>query len=180
MLNKGVTTGNPKLDAKVLASLEDRAPLLKTIAEAKKYRHFLGTFINGYIVDSQINGRVHGQFNQLKGDEYGTVTGRLCIGKGSIVKTDRGCITIPTVQVGDKVLSHKGNWQDVSAVIFKGVEELFEVTLEDGRSIHCTKEHRFLTNNGWKHLRELSVGDDILTEEELHTRERRLRENNRN
>jgi intein/homing endonuclease len=82
--------------------------------------------------------------------------------------------------VGDKVLSHKGNWQDVSAVIFKGVEELFEVTLEDGRSIHCTKEHRFLTNNGWKHLRELSVGDDILTEEELHTRERRLRENNRN
>lgn len=77
MLAKGLELGNPKLNAKVLSSLEDKAPLLKTISEAKKYRHFLNTFINGYIVNSHINGRVHGTFNQLKGDEYGTVTGRL-------------------------------------------------------------------------------------------------------
>lgn len=84
MLDKGITLGNPKLDAKVLASLEDQVPLLKIIAESKKYSHFLGTFINGYIIDSQVNGRVHGTFNQLKGDEYGTVTGRLSASKPNL------------------------------------------------------------------------------------------------
>lgn len=76
MLAKGITVGNPKLDSKVLATLEDQVPFLAQIREAKKYRHFLNTFINGYIIDSHVNGRVHASFNQLKGDEYGTVTGR--------------------------------------------------------------------------------------------------------
>lgn len=76
MLKKGVTLGNPKLDSKTLATLEAQAPFLTHIREAKKYRHFLNTFIQGYIIDSHVNGRVHASFNQLKGDEYGTVTGR--------------------------------------------------------------------------------------------------------
>ena len=76
MLAKGITIGNPKLDSKVLATLEDKVPFLAQIRDAKKYRHFLNTFIQGYIIDSHINGRVHASFNQLKGDEYGTVSGR--------------------------------------------------------------------------------------------------------
>lgn len=76
MLAKGVTQGNPKLDKKVLATLEDQVPFLKQIGEAKKYRHFLNTFIEGYIIRSHVNGRVHATFNQLKSDENGTVTGR--------------------------------------------------------------------------------------------------------
>lgn len=76
MLKKGVTIGNPKLNSKVLATLEDKVPFLSAIRDAKKYRHFLNTFITGYILESHINGRVHATFNQLKGDEYGTVTGR--------------------------------------------------------------------------------------------------------
>lgn len=76
MLEKGVTVGNPNLGSKVLATLESKAPFLVQIREAKKYRHFLNTFIQGYILNSHVNGRVHAVFNQLKGDEYGTVTGR--------------------------------------------------------------------------------------------------------
>lgn len=76
MVAKGITLGNPKLDSKVLSTLEDKVPFLSAIREAKKYRHFLNTFIRGYILGSHINGRVHATFNQLKGDEYGTVTGR--------------------------------------------------------------------------------------------------------
>jgi DNA polymerase I-like protein with 3'-5' exonuclease and polymerase domains len=76
MLKKGITVGNPKLDSKVLATLEDSVPFLSQIRDAKKYRHFLNTFIQGYILNSHVNGRVHASFNQLKGDEYGTVTGR--------------------------------------------------------------------------------------------------------
>ena len=35
-----------------------------------------GTFIDGYIMDHNVNGRLHCQFNQLKSDSYGTVSGR--------------------------------------------------------------------------------------------------------
>jgi DNA polymerase I-like protein with 3'-5' exonuclease and polymerase domains len=76
MLKKGIIIGNPKLNSKVLATLEDQVPFLGAIRDAKKYRHFLNTFIQGYILNSHVNGRVHAIFNQLKGDEYGTVTGR--------------------------------------------------------------------------------------------------------
>lgn len=77
MLERGITQGNPSLGSKVLATMADKVPFLKAIMEAKKYRHFLNTFIRGGILNSHICGRVHGTFNQLKGDDTGTVTGRL-------------------------------------------------------------------------------------------------------
>lgn len=84
MLKKGITVGNPKLNSKVLATLEESVPFLSAIRDAKKYRHFLNTFVQGYILDSHINGRVHATFNQLKGDEYGTVTGRTSTSKPNL------------------------------------------------------------------------------------------------
>jgi DNA polymerase I-like protein with 3'-5' exonuclease and polymerase domains len=69
--------GNPSLNKHAIAALAGKVPMLADMAEAKKYGTFLNTFVRGYIVKAAINGRVHGQFNQLKGDEYGAVTGRL-------------------------------------------------------------------------------------------------------
>jgi DNA polymerase I-like protein with 3'-5' exonuclease and polymerase domains len=69
--------GNPTFTAKIMEEMESQVPMFKDMREHKKYSHFLGTFVNGYITNSHVNGRVHGQFNQLKGDEYGTVSGRL-------------------------------------------------------------------------------------------------------
>jgi len=44
----------------------------------------------------------------------------------------------------------------------KGVEELFDVTLSDGRCITATAEHRFLTAEGvWLPLRRVSVGQRL-------------------
>lgn len=77
-------TGNPKLDSKVLATLVDKVPMLAAMGEAKKFRHFRDTFVKGYIIDSHVCGRVHGQFNQLKSDDYGTVTGRLSASKPNL------------------------------------------------------------------------------------------------
>lgn len=47
------------------------------IITVRKYSNLINTFINGAIKKNIINGRVHGNFNQTKGDEYGVVTGRL-------------------------------------------------------------------------------------------------------
>lgn len=76
--------GNPSITAKWMETVADQVPLFTPMMELKKYKHFLGTFIDGYILDSAVNGRVHGQFNQLKGDEYGTVTGRLSASKPNL------------------------------------------------------------------------------------------------
>ena len=44
--------------------------------------------------------------------------------------------------------------------VFKtGVKHLLKVTLEDGKTLTCTKEHRFFTRTGFAALDTLSVGD---------------------
>lgn len=69
--------GNPSIKGKWLEANMDKIDIAAPMVELKKLKHCLGTFVEGYILGCQVNGRVHGQFNQLKGDEYGTVTGRL-------------------------------------------------------------------------------------------------------
>lgn len=51
-------------------------PIAGLIREARKLDKFMGTFLIGQMLDLHINGRLHPQFNQLRGDDYGTVTGR--------------------------------------------------------------------------------------------------------
>lgn len=51
--------------------------IARKITELRTLKKFRGTFIQGYILDLHVNGRIHCLFNQLKGDDYGTVSGRL-------------------------------------------------------------------------------------------------------
>jgi thymidylate synthase (FAD) len=46
----------------------------------------------------------------------------------------------------------------VKSVVRSGVKPVFRVELEDGKSITCTKEHRFLTPEGWRRLEEIVGG----------------------
>lgn len=60
------------------------APFLETvnhpvgalIREVRKYEKARGTFVESYIINSHVNGRVYGQFHPLRGDAGGTVSGR--------------------------------------------------------------------------------------------------------
>lgn len=76
--------GNPSIKGKWLEANADKIDIAGPMIELKKLKHFEGTFVDGYILGCQVNGRVHGQFNQLKGDEYGTVTGRLSASKPNL------------------------------------------------------------------------------------------------
>lgn len=46
-----------------------------------------------------------------------------------------------------------------------GRKEVFKVTLDDGKSIKASSDHRFLTASGWKRLHELSAGDEVMVVE---------------
>ena len=71
-----------------------------------------------------------------------------CISEGSLVLTARGEVPIEQVLVGDLVLTRQG-WRNVAGSAFMGIKETVVVTLDDGRQITCTPDHRIATEDGW-------------------------------
>lgn len=51
--------------------------------------------------------------------------------------------------------------------VCNGKKPVFEVTLASGSKVKMTDNHRVLTENGWRELRELQVGDAIATPRKL-------------
>ena len=51
----------------------------------------------------------------------------------------------------------------INDVFKQGVKRVWRVTLEDGKQITATADHRHLTSEGWKEVRNLSVGDELAT-----------------
>ncbi len=49
----------------------------------------------------------------------------------------------------------------VKAVVCSGVKPVFKVELEDGKSITCSRDHRFLTPEGWKPLHQITNGLEV-------------------
>lgn len=49
----------------------------------------------------------------------------------------------------------------VRQITCSGVKPVFRVELQDGRTISCTKEHRFLTSDGWQPLEDVVGGISI-------------------
>ena len=49
----------------------------------------------------------------------------------------------------------------VTAVVCSGVKPVFKVELEDGKSITCSRDHRFLTPDGWKPLHRIMNGLEV-------------------
>ena len=64
------------------------------------------------------------------------------------------------------VKSHDGSMQRVSNLYINGVADCLQIPLEDGRTIECTPEHKFLIKgkdgNKWVRADELKQDDDIV------------------
>lgn len=67
--------GNPSFTKEWLEA--SRHPACHEVTEVRKLTKYRDTFVRGYILNSHVNGRVHGLFHQLKGDDNGTVSGRM-------------------------------------------------------------------------------------------------------
>jgi len=52
--------------------------------------------------------------------------------------------------------------EHMQTIIFTGVQQIYQVNTECGRSIKSTQNHQFLTVHGWKMLSELQVGDRLI------------------
>lgn len=67
--------GNPKLDKEAIARLSKQNPELQDLLEWRKYDTTINMFLIPYL-DFHVDGRLHCNFNSLRSDEYGTVSGR--------------------------------------------------------------------------------------------------------
>ncbi|MCK9231140.1 MAG: DNA polymerase [Dehalococcoidales bacterium] len=67
-------TNQPSITKPWLEGQKD--PVSRMIIECRKLDKFIGTFLEGQIKNALVKGRIHCQFNQLKSDNTGTVTGR--------------------------------------------------------------------------------------------------------
>jgi hypothetical protein len=129
--------------------------------------------------DGQESGIIESGYFQHKGPVKTTMTG----GKSPKLVNDLQCVSGDTViegPDGDKridVLAAAGKpfrvWSvtpegsrvpaTAVSAFKKGTAELFEYTLEDGKSIKATHEHRFLTSAGFVAGKHIAVGASIAT-----------------
>lgn len=68
------TTGRPSFRQEWLVSHEH--PFCKALVKARSVNKTRTTFLEGYVLGMSTNGRIHAQFNQLRSDDSGTVSGR--------------------------------------------------------------------------------------------------------
>lgn len=66
----------PKINKDWMEKYKDTHPFIECLFQAKKYQHTLNTFIDGYIGQHCIKGRIHCEFNQLKRDQDEDATGK--------------------------------------------------------------------------------------------------------
>ena len=92
---------------------------------------------------------------------YGQV--RSCFTDRVSILTDKGYRSIKEIEDGDRVayLSESGDieYNENYLIFSKGVQEVFEVELEDGTTIELTEDHKVMTQDGYKAVKDLTEKD---------------------
>lgn len=153
-------TGAPSFTAGFLASVDH--PLAKAIVTARELNKAQGTFIDG-LLSHVYNNRVHSHINQIRSDDGGTVTGRMCLHGDTILELDTGPVRIGDYEPtgGERIKTHTGEWKRVKRRYFKGIEAMVRLTVSTGDTVTCTRGHRVLSSFGWVPVGDLNPGDEV-------------------
>lgn len=90
------------------------------------------------------------------------VTYSNCFAKNTKVLTQHGYKNIQDIQIGEKVLTHTGLFQNVDNVLSREYTgNMFKLKTYMSEYIYCTNEHPFLTQDGWKKTKDLTLNDYI-------------------
>ena len=141
MLKKGVTVGNPSIDADYLKKLAAQGHEFAAVnVRMRQLAHYAGTFIDSYILENVDDWDViHGEFHPNKRDEYGTVSGRYSSG---------GALNLQNIP-GDKV------WAPLIRGLFIPYRDGMDWTKFDYSQI----EYRFLAHYAGGKLRQAYIND---------------------
>ena len=89
-----------------------------------------------------------------------------CVVAGTQIHTQNGLVSIENIKVGDVVVTQYGN-KEVSNVwdpetLEEGNPECYEIEFEDGHSVICSGDHKFLINDMWVAAKDITEGSDCL------------------
>lgn len=88
-----------------------------------------------------------------------------CVAKGELVLTDIGFLPIETIKENTWVASLDNGYpcyQQVLKVKNNGIKPVYELLTKEGYRVKATEDHRFLTTNGWKQVKELQKNDELV------------------
>lgn len=85
--------------------------------------------------------------------------GFLCIEESQKISTLNGLKAIKDVSVGDLVYTTSG-LEKVNKVFNNGIKGVYELKTRH-RSVVCTKDHKVLTENGWKEYQDIELGEYV-------------------
>ncbi len=93
--------------------------------------------------------------------------GGCCFYATEVKMADGTLKEIQDIQVGDKVITLKGDKEVTKTwnpdTLENGTPECYKVTFEDGHSIICSDNHKFLYGEYWIHAKDVIVGLDLAT-----------------
>lgn len=108
-----------------------------------------------------------------------------CVAKGTLVQTNKGVMRIEDIgyakgndvfaDVYDselKVRDLDGNWKKVTKHYSGGKKRTVKVRLNNGNELEGTFIHRVMTDNGWKTLGQVEIGDLIAVRKSDYNEER--------
>jgi len=96
---------------------------------------------------------------------YGQV--RSCFTDKVSILTNDGYKNIKDIETGDKIAyygeDNSIHFNDKYEIYFQGIKEVYEVELEDGTTVELTEDHKVLTQDGYKQVKELTENDMLFS-----------------
>ena len=83
-----------------------------------------------------------------------------CVVGDTLVATDEGLVEARELKKGMRVWNGKG-WNKIKEVINNGIKKIYKITLKSGLEIRVTPEHKLMTENGWREVRDLKIHDKV-------------------
>lgn len=84
-----------------------------------------------------------------------------CLVKGTKVLTQSGYKNIEDINTEDYVLTKEGEFMPVLETHHFANKPLFTVKFDDGYSVTCSDEHKFLVNGEWVEAQNLTSGQEV-------------------
>lgn len=171
--------GTMSVGIKILADLPkeyvEKFPALKSYINYKKTAKLLSSYIKPLMKEYESRGYCRFAYKTTE-----VPTGRLACGKdgknsffspinaqcvvgSSELFTDRGVKTIKDISVGDNVWDGE-SFRKVLNTYNNGIQDVYKVTLSDGKTLICTDKHQLYSSvvfSAFRELKDLNVGDSV-------------------
>jgi hypothetical protein len=96
---------------------------------------------------------------------YGQI--RSCFTDKVYILTNNGHKSVKDIETGDKIAyygeDNSIHFNDQYEIYFQGTKDVYEVELEDGTTIELTEDHKVLTQDGYKQVKELTENDMLFS-----------------